>query len=105
MFFKGAVFSRVHATKSLSVRWSHGAKTPKGDLTCLTAPAHPYATDTVVYMALLIEIDHPFGHFSCHVIEKVLISVISVIFTSQTKVRKVYRYQIVRIALTSTVSQ
>ena len=26
--------------------------TPKGDLTSVTAPAHPYATDAVVYTAL-----------------------------------------------------
>ena len=47
--------SRVHTTLYVtqsvrrSVGRSRSAKTLKGGLTCVTAPAHPYATDAVVY--------------------------------------------------------
>ena len=46
------------AVVSRMVGWSVGwsvrqlKNTLKGDLTCVTAPAHPYVTDAVVYTAL-----------------------------------------------------
>ena len=48
------LFSRIHTTLGPSVRPSltQCKNTPKGGLTCVTAPAHLHATDAVVYTAL-----------------------------------------------------
>ena len=35
---------------------SEAENTPKGGLTSVTAPAHPYATDAVVYTALFFDV-------------------------------------------------
>ena len=55
-------YTRLQVTLSVrrSVRWSVGWSVteceikPKSDLTSINAPAHPYATDAVVYTALLV---------------------------------------------------
>ena len=61
------VFSRGPATLHLVVSVGRSVRpsvrpsvmlcenTTKGGLTCVTAPAHPYATDAVVYTALFVE--------------------------------------------------
>ena len=51
-FLEVTIFSRISISHSVS--WMDGRlvtqwkKTPKGDLICITTPAHPYATDAVV---------------------------------------------------------
>ena len=65
-YLRYLAFSRVHATLyvnlsvSRSVRSSVGPSVtllkflPKGYLNCIKAPAHPYATNAVVYTALFL---------------------------------------------------